>query len=427
MSASIGVEMDLEDFLPDADLDGTYRAAEFAWQAGATYSEGGSQAVDNALVSLFTGLPLPTEFNTYSHASLGAIVGTDGSQVVLSDFGVEITMVSGFTERVVPLTFEDVLNPAGVTVHFEFVDGQPNEFLEIYFDDTPDANPISGRGYNDGQLIFSADITAMSESYFTVPNNLTGEPDVTLLDSFFLDGIQNNVLTVVGHGATTFEANVTHTADDLFISDISSVVFQIDHPTPFTEVSPSEAFVTAAGGEAVAPAQEFGVGLGIPGVGIGFINGAGQIPAEPGAPIFGGPDITFQSTSTTTFRLGPLSKGFWQANLSLWAEAGVDPNASFNETFGLTGENAPADQTLLEALTSKGGGEAALAQEAVIVLLNIGHSEVDYAVSADDLTLVVQSTYETGNFKEASKALKKANNGDFTDLLALIAELPAVV
>lgn len=96
----------------------------------------------------------------------------------------EWTVNARFTETVVAIV--------GTTAFFSVVD-DPNNYLKVFFDDTPDANNAAGTGFVDGKEILSASITIADNSAFTV--NGTG-----VLDSAPASGLSV-------HGSGSFNIN----------------------------------------------------------------------------------------------------------------------------------------------------------------------------------------------------------------------------
>ncbi len=382
-------------------------AAVFEWLPGATYSQGGSQALDDYFTS---GGTVHNEFTTYFQTKLAAIKDTNGDVVFdPAANGVEVTVVAGFGEKI---AFAD---PATNTVYFDFADGQPNEFLEIYFDTTPDADTVAGTGFNDGTLVLRADITDVPYSFFQV----VGDPaagDVAPLNLASPDFA--GVLTVLGGGTTTLEAETTYRNASVFKIPVLSMRFDITSHTPFDTVTPSDSFVTMANpgtGDGPSPTS-FNVGAGIPGVGVGFINGAGSLSGV------GGPDITFQSEVVNTFIVAPRGVGFWANHTNLWV--GFDPDDSFAATFGLEDIINPnsswASMTLLEALNTNGGGNKALARQATAALLNAAHPNVDYAATTEQIIALPAFAYDYGMPGFVALTLQLANNGQPAALLVVL-------
>jgi len=80
--------------------------------------------------------------------------------------------------------------------------------------------------------------------------------------------------------------------------------------------------------------------------------------------------------------------GYWKNHTDSWADSGYSPSDSFDAVFGT--DYFDPDITLLEALNLKGGDINALARHAVAALLNAGDSNVDYALTANEIEDLVR-------------------------------------
>jgi hypothetical protein len=100
--------------------------------------------------------------------------------------------------------------------------------------------------------------------------------------------------------------------------------------------------------------------------------------------------------------------GYWRQkhHFDSWVPTGYAPADSYNAAFGVAGSYA----TLLDAVWARGGGEGALARQAVAALLNAAHPDVHYAYSVAEILNGVQNAYTTGNFEPFKDQLDFANN-----------------
>lgn len=306
----------------------------FDWLPGSAYADGGNQAVINALNNAIDGGNRPVVFDTYYHAKLTAATSAGGTVLWNPPAGVEVTVTARFRESVSAA----IVAPGIAIATFAFVDlpaNDPAEFLEIYYDTTPDSNALAGTGYNDGRLILKTDLTGAA-SNFGLTDNFTNIPGTTTgtvpyagagPDGFFdvgdLDQAGSDdyagVDSMHGNGVTSLFANVLD-FDGLFFKHApGDLIFDILTTTqvlPFGSVDPSDAYnlaenvaaagtVTAGGGE-VSQA----IAAAVAGVGIGRVNGhnsavtipgvfvAGGFPFDTG---LGGPDIIFQADASNDF------------------------------------------------------------------------------------------------------------------------------
>lgn len=99
--------------------------------------------------------------------------------------------------------------------------------------------------------------------------------------------------------------------------------------------------------------------------------------------------------------------GFWKNHLEDWPPTGYSPSDDFSDVFGVSSNIGP---TLIEALEEKGGGEKALARHAVAALLNVGHPDVAFPLTEDEVIGIVQAGYYTGDFESAKNLLEAAND-----------------
>lgn len=83
---------------------------------------------------------------------------------------------------------------------------------------------------------------------------------------------------------------------------------------------------------------------------------------------------------------------------------GYDPNDSFSTVFGVG-----PDVSLMDALTSDGGGAIALGRHAVAALLNAAHSGVSYDLGEAAVVQIVQDAYGSGDFEGAKNQLAGLN------------------
>jgi len=118
-----------------------------------------------------------------------------------------------------------------------------------------------------------------------------------------------------------------------------------------------------------------------------------------------------------------LTPGFWKnhtgaggAPLSGWPETGLSPNASYEALFGVdVPGGAP---TLLDALSTNGGGMDALLRHSAAALLNAANPYLNYVYDQAQVIALVRAAFASGNY-EATKDLLAAQNqleGSLTDL-----------
>jgi hypothetical protein len=104
--------------------------------------------------------------------------------------------------------------------------------------------------------------------------------------------------------------------------------------------------------------------------------------------------LAILATPTVAFAWGGTegcTPGFWKNHPEDWAETGLSPNDSVEETFGIEIGN---DKTLMQALKTGGGGANALLRHAVAALLNsLTYPDVDYKYEPDEVIEKVQDAF----------------------------------
>lgn len=99
--------------------------------------------------------------------------------------------------------------------------------------------------------------------------------------------------------------------------------------------------------------------------------------------------------------------GFWKQpqHFTNWP-AGYSPEDLVGDVFAVAATGNPS---LLEALETGGGGEAALLRHAVAALLNAAHPDVNFPLAVGQVIQLVQDAYASGEFEQAKNELEQAN------------------
>jgi hypothetical protein len=245
------------------------------------------------------GPPVPgVPFANYFQTSLSNFVDPTTNNPVPGlglNSAYEWTMVAGFNEVATSITTPV---PGQSLATFAFSPGGPApNYLEFWYDPTPDANPLLGTGFNDGTLVLSASVQRLSGTFLTnLPPAAGGTTPPQLFDSTGTDQYAGQ-LTASGIGGIDIDALVSF-VDPAFISPLSVpqggilhlTLFNSNTKLPFTGVDPSSRMVRAPGGAAPlpllnAPPSPAGV--------LGAING------------ISGPDIQFQADANAQFTVVP--------------------------------------------------------------------------------------------------------------------------
>jgi len=112
---------------------------------------------------------------------------------------------------------------------------QPVNQVTLYFDDSPNANDLSGTGFDDGVAILNAFVTGAS-GVFQVINANGGD----------FDQLGNNdfpaTSSVRGNGTLTLDTQVTSFDADFFKTSIIEFLINTNSLAPFTEANPSQTF-----------------------------------------------------------------------------------------------------------------------------------------------------------------------------------------
>lgn len=221
------------------DLDGGSASGNIITFDKLEWSAGSSLIDDGIPVSSAAGF---SDFTLYTHATLGSF-SQDGTNVNLpSSFSLdttfEITLVAGFGET--------VTGTDGTNTNFAWDSTNGVNFVEIYIDDTPNADTSldndssgsvsAGTGHSDGTLILRADVSFAS-GVFSLDTR-----DPLPLDSHDKDAL-GGLNTVMGGGNTTIEADVIYYNPNYFLDDITLATFDLfdttNAATPFRALDPA--------------------------------------------------------------------------------------------------------------------------------------------------------------------------------------------
>lgn len=213
----------------------------------------------------------------------------------------EVTMAARFLDRVTSVV--------GSTVNFATVAGaNPGTFVEIYLDYSPDANQVTGAGFNDGILVGRGSTITSAPANFS----LFGSPNVAL-DQFGANNYvgQNTSTGFGGSGSVDVGGWVldpVHLTPDPNLPGFALNINynNIGENTPFQQVDPAMCFQQAQGAAAVGAVQALATaqcgtstqinGLISPGV-QGLDGNGGYVPniGNPNGVLGGGPDFLAQT------------------------------------------------------------------------------------------------------------------------------------
>jgi len=241
-------------------------------------------------------------FQIYAHARLGNFLDGNGDPIgglqlngTTSATNYEWTFVTGFREVVTGVVFPGGVNGPGAGITTLTTGGGQN-FFEIWYDPTPDANNLAGTGFNDGIRILAGTVDQGGPSDFT--RNLAsanpGGPGNNL-DQFGADNYPA-IDSINGGGNLSVIVSVDFLDPNFFVDSIDTLVldFTTEQRLAYNTQNPSALFVNAPGG--VAPIQ--------PGATVASVstcNGCTQAFDL----VQGGPNEVFQADASNSFQRVP--------------------------------------------------------------------------------------------------------------------------
>ena len=276
LGASAAYASDIITINPDAaGGDAAFQSGALGWQNG--------NAISLNVVNNGVQAPVDTIFQTYAHGSLANFTDVNGDPIGGLDLNstYEWTYVTGFREIVGSTTGL----PPNATSTFQTVGGG-NNFFEIYFDDSRDANNLTGAGFNDGLRILSGTIVAFADAPAgegASSFNATGLGGA--LDTYNVDNYPG-ITTIVGNGSSNLLVEVGTYNATFFtgLIDFLQLNFDTFQNTPFQQQNPSAcfwdgtAYIDGAGGQGTACVNS-----------VGDINGVS------------GPNFMFETRASSAF------------------------------------------------------------------------------------------------------------------------------
>jgi hypothetical protein len=230
----------------------------FDWGPTSFLARGGNQAVANAVGSNGGCPGNSCDFSVYTQARLIGTLNQTGGANTPADLNrnFEITMIMGFNERVT-----DVTQSAGRDIaSFDVLPDSVN-FLQIFYDGSPNSNPLTGHGFNDGTLILSGNGLEGTEgqtpasSFTVVPNS-----QVPIDRNRPGDEYPGQQTVIASGGTDSFAVGDLVVDSRFFTNDLEVFGIQmanISSTLPFVSVDPMDCFMpnpTAAGvGDTVLP------------------------------------------------------------------------------------------------------------------------------------------------------------------------------
>ena len=273
----------------------------FDWGPTSFLAQNGVTAIANFIGTKGSCTTASCNFDVLTHASLIGYKNAAGTNVSIPGLGTsfEITMVTRFTETV-----------TGVFGSIATFQSVSSGFTEWYYHATPNANDLTGSGFNDGRLILTGTL-GVSSGLFQVTNATGVALDQTS------DGNQyTGQLTVTGTGSQgNLPVSITDLDPTFFLSSlILSLDFaNISQGLPFISSNPSDCFTASGNG---GPAGTVYASSGCDAVHVngtyaanGPVPVGGYLPVTGGTnglfPPSGGPDFVAQTDFNTPVNAVP--------------------------------------------------------------------------------------------------------------------------
>jgi hypothetical protein len=174
---------------------------------------------------------------------IGALLDSGGQPLVVNGLNsaFELTLVLSFGAMG---SVDNVVTPTHPfpTASVTLDPNAPLNFVELWYDNTPDADDLAGTGFANGQLILSGDFMVASGGVFRFA-------DTPLFDNFGIDnygGLHSR--HVVGGG--DYKVDVAGGDPNFFTGPPSQIDIQLlneSEVTPFSQVNPSHLFYDGVG------------------------------------------------------------------------------------------------------------------------------------------------------------------------------------
>lgn len=282
-TASASVDIDFH------NGQGILTVNSFDWTQTSFLAEDGNQAIADFAAVQASGGSLTCadtttgcQFEVFVHAVLSDAAGTGFSTVTGLNTDFEVTMTLSFTETVTGLT----ASPGVVGTLASFtIDTTKSSYINIFYDDDPNSNSLTGYGFDDGRMVAHADTVGTSNGFFSLADNDGDGSAIEIFDQFdtgnesddnygdatwatdgeltaaeaaAADG--NSQLTLEGTGsqsAIAFGGNITQDnwffksiLTDISVSNLAFGLINVAPELPFSGVDPSDCFTRSDKGAA---------------------------------------------------------------------------------------------------------------------------------------------------------------------------------
>jgi hypothetical protein len=225
----------------------------------------GNALAENTSVDLgtgFGGTGVASDFQLYFQSTLGNFLDSNGNEILANgglNSNYEITIMSSFHENTTAVV------PALGLSAFEFAPGMFTNYVKIFYDDTPDANHLTGMGFSDGTLLMEGVVIAGTDPGQTPSTGtfqfdvLGGLLNVEPLDGFGADDYPD-VETLTGGGITRATADMDEASvDGDFLSPSGDILLLLElftnssQVTPFLQQDPAAEFEDLVAMSSVMP------------------------------------------------------------------------------------------------------------------------------------------------------------------------------
>lgn len=227
----------------------------FDWAQNSFLAKDGQAVIANYINNGGSCDGVNCDFTVYTHGTLNGatLAGTPvWSPTFSGDSPVEVTFVLSFTETLVGL---DTNSDGDIVSTFAVNTAGPINF-EMYFDENPNADALTGSGYSDGTLILFGDEILDSAGSFTITTENIPD-DFEDLDQAGADGNLNDYdgqLSIAGNGSQgTIEVGGLVQDNNFFKNSLAAFGFDfsnLSQELPFTNVDPSDCFTITTAADA---------------------------------------------------------------------------------------------------------------------------------------------------------------------------------
>jgi hypothetical protein len=217
-----------------------------------SFDPDGAGSLPAVAVASFDYLPGNTllwqsgESNTYGvlvQTRLGALLDSDGNVIPTPGLnatgpgGFEITLAAAFEVNI------DFVNGGNYTIATASLTGVEN-YIRLYYDDTPDANDLSGLGFLDGLTIGDFGVQSFN-AVFSLLSLFAPQP----IDQFGPNNYPAANVSAMAFGGGQLTAYTGYVNASFFLdgTDLQTMQVNSNVASPFTQANPSAEFLNETG------------------------------------------------------------------------------------------------------------------------------------------------------------------------------------